>query len=118
LSSSSDDGYDDEDSSNSQRLDEIKRFDQDDLCVIDDLSDDQFETLVLQRIIKIHEVHSGKFHARRRNSIEVLEQEVKESRLHTTRLIREHEDSIEVITLKNSNLGRKSQKLKSQESTR
>lgn len=76
--------------------------------MIDDLSDDQFETLVFQRIMKIHEVHSGKFHARRRNSIEVLEKDVKESRLHTTKLIREHEDRIEVMTSKNSNLGRKS----------
>ena len=87
-SSANEDENDEDESSNSQRLEDIKRFDQDDLCVVDDLTDDHFESLVFSRIMKMQEVHPGKFHSRRRHSIDVLDEEVKDARKRSRGLVR------------------------------
>lgn len=50
----------------------MKHFEESELCVLDDLSPLQMEMLVFEKIMKMKEVHSHKFHKKRRNSIEVL----------------------------------------------
>jgi hypothetical protein len=61
----------DNESTFSYKFTDMKHFREDELCVIDDLSDLQLKMMVYEKIMKMKDVHRHKFHKKRRNSVEV-----------------------------------------------
>jgi len=59
------------DSTLSYKFTDIGHINENEICILDDLTEIQMRMLVYEKIMKMNEVHSHKFHHKRRNSIEV-----------------------------------------------
>lgn len=62
----------------SKKIMEMKHFKEEDICLLDKLTHQEFQSLVLNKIVALLGVKEHKFHHKRRNSVEVLPHDVKE----------------------------------------